>query len=67
MNILLFLSFLFNVFIVLSILIQQEDIKTSSLALESTNFFSNSLEKLTFFLLFIQLFFLLIQSKLNFF
>ncbi len=67
MNFLSIIIFALSIFFIISILIQQEERKNSSLSIESSKFFSTNLEKFTFILFAFQFFFLLLQVKFNLF
>ncbi len=58
--------FALNIFLIISILLQEDQSKNSSLAIENTNFFSNELEKITFIVFIMQFLLLLSQLKVNF-
>lgn len=67
MNLLTSSLFIINLFIIFSILIQEDNTKNTKLSFNETAFFNNLLEKITFFTIFIQFFLLLIQIKFNLF
>lgn len=57
--------FLISLFLIFSITIQNEEGKNASLRFENSNLFSTNLEKLSWLALIIELFLILLQSKLK--
>lgn len=59
--------FIINLFIIFSILIQEDNRKNTKFSFNEKTFFNSLLEKITFFSIFAQFFLLLIQNKFNLF
>lgn len=66
LHILTFISLFLNIIINISLLFQENSLKNSTLSFTGTFFFNNLFEKITFALILLNLFFLLIQIKFDF-
>lgn len=66
LHILTFISLFLNIVINISLLFQENSLKNSTLSFTGTFFFNNLFEKITFALILLNLFFLLIQIKFDF-
>jgi preprotein translocase subunit SecG len=55
--------FLISIFLIVSIVIQSEEGKNTSLRFENSNLFSTKLEKFTWIALIIELFLIILQAK----
>lgn len=67
MNIFVLISLALNFFISLSLLSQEDSIKTSSLSFVKSSIFNSFTEKITFSLIILNFAFLLMQTKFNLF
>ncbi len=65
MNILSLILLILSLLISINILFQEDTIKNSSLSFIKTSFFNNEIEKITFFLIIVEFFLLLIQRKFD--
>jgi len=66
LHILTFIILFFKIIIYICLLFQENSLKNSTLSFTSTFFFNNLFEKVTFILILLNLFFLLIQIKFDF-
>lgn len=67
MDILSISIFLISIFLIFSIVAQNEEGKNTSLRFENSNLFTTKIEKLTWIALFIEFFLILFQAKKQFF
>jgi hypothetical protein len=65
MNLIASILLITNFFISISILLQEDPIKSTNLSFGKRPFFNSFLEKITFLIIIAQFFFLLIQLKFN--
>ncbi len=65
MKILIFIIFIINFFISFNLLIQEDSTKASNLSFVKSSFFESFTEKISFFLIIIDFFLLLIEKKFD--